>query len=121
MTGPGSRPAPPGAGPGPDPAVPPAISPPAPPGASPDPLAEAVRRSAVRAEAGRRDPEPSLARRFGQIGVLGWVIVLPTLGGVLAGGWLDRLLGTGITFAAALTMAGAALGLWLALRWMHAQ
>lgn len=114
MTGSGPRPAPPGAGPGPDPAVPPAISPPA-------PLAEAVRRSAVRAEAGRRDPEPSLARRFGQIGVLGWVIVLPTLGGVLAGGWLDRLLGTGITFAAALTMAGAALGLWLALRWMHAQ
>ncbi|WP_244908422.1 AtpZ/AtpI family protein [Cereibacter johrii] len=101
---------PPGAGPAAAP-LPPA----------PDPLAGAVRRRSLRAEAGLRDPEPSLARRFGQIGVLGWVIVLPTLGGVLAGGWLDRLLGTGIALAAALTMAGAALGLWLALRWMHAQ
>lgn len=124
MTGPGPRPAPPGAGPGPDPAPP--VSPGAEPAAAPrppapDPLAGAVRRRSLRAEAGLRDPEPSLARRFGQIGVLGWVIVLPTLGGVLAGGWLDRLLGTGITLAAALTMAGAALGLWLALRWMHAQ
>lgn len=123
MTGPGPRPAPPGAGPGPDPAPmgPPGAEPAAPLPPAPDPLAGAVRRRSLRAEAGLRDPEPSLARRFGQIGVLGWVIVLPTLGGVLAGGWLDRLLGTGITFAAALTMAGAALGLWLALRWMHAQ
>ncbi|QCP88293.1 AtpZ/AtpI family protein (plasmid) [Cereibacter sphaeroides] len=126
MTGPGPRPAPPGAGPGPDPAAAPAVSPGAGPAAAPlppapDPLAGAVRRRSLRTEAGLRDPEPSLARRFGQIGVLGWVIVLPTLGGVLAGGWLDRLLGTGIALAAALTMAGAALGLWLALRWMHAQ
>lgn len=130
MTGPVPRPAPPGAGPGPDPAAAPPVSPAVSPGAepaaaplppAPDPLAGAVRRRSLRAEAGLRDPEPSLARRFGQIGVLGWVIVLPTLGGVLAGGWLDRLLGTGITLAAALTMAGAALGLWLALRWMHAQ
>jgi ATP synthase protein I len=39
----------------------------------------------------------------------------------VVGGWLDRLLGTGITFAAALTILGAALGLWLAFRWMHQQ
>jgi|GEM_PF-4375552 len=40
---------------------------------------------------------------------------------VFIGGWLDRLLGTGITLSAALTMVGAALGLWLAFRWMHEQ
>jgi ATP synthase protein I len=84
-------------------------------------LTEAARKSRSRDEAGARDPEPSLARRFGQIGVLGWVIVGPTLLGVVVGGWLDRLLGTGITFAAALTILGAALGLWLAFRWMHQQ
>ncbi|MGP3698958.1 AtpZ/AtpI family protein [Rhodobacter sp. NSM] len=91
------------------------------PDTAPDPLAGAVRRSAGRAEAGRHDPEPSLARRFGQIGVLGWVIVLPTLAGVWIGARIDGFLGSGITAAAALTMLGAALGLWLALRWMHDQ
>jgi ATP synthase protein I len=84
-------------------------------------LAEAARRTREREEASRHDPEPSLARRFGQIGVLGWVIVGPTILGVVAGNWLDHRLGTGITMAAALTMLGAALGFWLALRWMHQQ
>ena len=84
-------------------------------------LADAARRTHALDEAGRRDPEPSLARRFGQIGVLGWVIVGPTILGVVLGNWLDRLLGTGIALAAALTMLGAALGLWLAMRWMHEQ
>lgn len=84
-------------------------------------LSEAARRSQARDEAGARDPEPSLARRFGQIGVLGWVIVGPTLMGVVVGHWLDRWLGSGITLTAALTLMGAALGLWLALRWMHEQ
>jgi len=82
---------------------------------------DAASRAEARERAGRADPEPSLARRFGQIGVLGWVIVVPTLGGLLAGHWLDEWLGSGITLAAALLMAGAALGLWLALRWMHEQ
>lgn len=82
---------------------------------------EAVRLAEAREKAGRRDPEPSLARRFGQIGVLGWMIVGPILLGVVVGRVLDRWLGTGITLTAALLMAGAALGLWLALRWMHEQ
>lgn len=84
-------------------------------------LSDAARKSLSREQAGARDPEPSLGRRFGQIGILGWVIVGPTLLGVLVGGWLDGLLDTGITLAAALTVLGAALGLWLAFRWMHEQ
>ncbi|MAS05498.1 MAG: ATP synthase subunit [Ahrensia sp.] len=84
-------------------------------------LGEAARKEAERAELLAHDPEPSLARRFGQIGILGWMIVIPVLVGIFAGSWLDRLLGTGITLAAALTFAGAALGLWLAFRWMHEQ
>lgn len=84
-------------------------------------IADAARRTHARDEAARGDPEPSLARRFGQIGVLGWVIVGPTILGVVVGNWLDHLLGTGIMLSAALTMLGAGLGLWLALRWMHEQ
>lgn len=86
-----------------------------------DKTAAAAARAERRAAEARRDPEPSLGRRFGQIGALGWIIVGPTLLGVLLGGWLDRLLGSGIVLAAALTMLGAGLGLWLALRWMHGQ
>lgn len=81
----------------------------------------AIRRAEDRDRAGRADPEPSLARRFGQIGVLGWIIVTPMLGGLALGHWLDGLIGGGITLAAALMMLGAALGLWLAIRWMHQQ
>jgi len=84
-------------------------------------LAEAARRSQDREAQARRDPEPSLARRLGQIGVLGWTIVGPTILGVALGGWLDRRLETHITMTAALTFLGAGLGFWLALRWMQAQ
>ncbi|KAF1045285.1 AtpZ/AtpI family protein [Xylophilus sp.] len=86
-----------------------------------DPTEAAARRAEAREAAGRADPEPSLGRRFGQIGVLGWTMTIPTLAGLLLGRWLDRWLGSGIVMAAALLMLGAALGLWLALRWMHEQ
>lgn len=84
-------------------------------------LSEAAREAVDLDRMIKKDPEPSLGRRFGQIGILGWMIVGPVLAGVFLGGWLDRLLGTTITFSAALTVAGAALGLWLAFRWMHEQ
>jgi len=84
-------------------------------------LGEAARKAAEREVLKTSDPEPSLARRFGQIGILGWMVVIPVLGALLIGSWLDRLFGTGVTFSAALTMAGAVLGLWLVFRWMHEQ
>ncbi|MBU2963207.1 AtpZ/AtpI family protein [Citreicella sp. C3M06] len=84
-------------------------------------IANAAKRSRERDAAALRDPEPSLAKRFGQIGVLGWVIVGPMMLGVIVGNWLDHLLGSGIMLSAALTMLGAALGLWLAMRWMNRQ
>lgn len=87
----------------------------------PDPVQQAAERAHARELAGSKDPEPSLARRFGQIGVLGWIIVLPTLGGLFVGHWLDRLFHSGITLSAALLMVGAVIGLWLSLRWMHEQ
>ncbi|MCA8879424.1 MAG: AtpZ/AtpI family protein [Rhodobacteraceae bacterium] len=87
----------------------------------PDKTAQAAERAKARDEEGRRHPEPSLARRFGQIGVLGWLIVMPMLAGLFVGHRLDRWLGSGITLAAALLMVGAGLGLWLAIRWMHEQ
>lgn len=92
------------------------------PDEQPDRRLDAAARRAVEREAqSRDDPEPSLGRRLGQIGVLGWAIVVPLLLGLFIGRWLDRQLGTGVMFAAALLFLGAAFGLWSAWRWMHRQ
>jgi ATP synthase protein I len=90
-------------------------------GAGFDRLARAAQRAVEREAAGRADPEPSLGARLGQIGVLGWAVVVPTLLFLFLGRWLDRSFGTGIFFSAPLLMVGAAIGLWSAWRWMHRQ
>jgi ATP synthase protein I len=86
-----------------------------------DRVARAARRAARRDETGRAEPEPSLGARLGQIGILGWTIVLPTLLCLALGRWLDRIAGTRVFFSAPLVMIGAAIGLWSAWRWMHRQ
>ncbi len=95
------------------------MSAPEPPEEPDDKLAEAARRTAERARQGESSPEPSLGARLGQVGVLGWAIVLPILLGLIVGRWLDRLLASGVMFSAALIMLGAAVGFWSAWRWMH--
>lgn len=62
---------------------------------------------------------PPVARRLAQIGVLGWLIVLPILAGILGGRWLDGVLRTGQLFTAALLMVGVVVGGWSAWKWMH--
>lgn len=86
-----------------------------------DRMADAAREVAVRDLRGRADPEPSLGSRLGQIGILGWAIVLPTLLGLAVGHRLDRAFGTRVFFSAPLLMIGAAVGFWSAWKWMHRQ
>ena len=83
-----------------------------------DPLVDNVRLRGERHQRWLRDGEPSVARRLGQIGVLGWIIVIPMLIGVFAGRWLDRIFQSGLFWTAPLLMLGAALGFWSAWRWM---
>lgn len=92
-----------------------------PPSGSIDPLEQASRRAAQQAAQGLANPEPSLGRRLGQIGILGWAITIPALIGLFAGRWLDRSFGTGVFFSAPLLMIGAGVGLWSAWKWMHRQ
>lgn len=79
---------------------------------------------AVQARAGR-DREarrkPTLIRHLGQIGVLGWQIVLPTLGGLALGRWADGRGQSGIFWTGALLVVGLALGCWSAWRWVQRQ
>ena len=57
-----------------------------------DRMAAAVRRQRERQREWQREGEPSMAQYVGQIGVLGWIIVAPTLIGLFIGRWLDRKL-----------------------------
>jgi ATP synthase protein I len=86
-----------------------------------DRIDRAAQRATQRDQQAREEPEPSLGSRLGQIGILGWAIVIPALLGVVIGRWLDRHFGGGIFFTAPLLMLGAAFGLWSAWRWMHRQ
>jgi ATP synthase protein I len=88
---------------------------------SPDGLADAVRKQQERRSRWLTEGEPSVMRFVGQIGVLGWIIVTPTLIGLFIGRWLDHRLGTGIFWSAPLLLLGVVMGSWSAWRWMHKQ
>jgi ATP synthase protein I len=83
-----------------------------------DPLLEEVRLRAQRESDWLKTGGPSVARRLSQIGVLGWIVVTPTLLGVFAGRWIDAKFGTGLFWTAPLLMLGVALGCWSAWKWM---
>jgi ATP synthase protein I len=84
-------------------------------------MADAVRKERARQREWREEGESSVIRFVGQIGVLGWVIVTPTLIGLFIGRWLDHKLGTGIFWSAPLLFVGVAIGFWSAWKWMHKQ
>lgn len=85
----------------------------------PDPMARAARQESERERRCAEDPDPTLGAMLGQVGVLGGTIVMPILGALALGHWLDHRFGTGIVFSATALMIGAALGFMVAWRWMH--
>ncbi|MCA0920138.1 AtpZ/AtpI family protein [Pseudooceanicola nanhaiensis] len=93
---------------------------PKPPGAN-DHLAEAARRTAARDQIAQDTPEPSLGARLGQIGILGWAVIVPTLMGVGLGRMADHYFDTGVFFTAPAIMLGAAIGFRAIWKWMHRQ
>jgi ATP synthase protein I len=84
-----------------------------------DGLVRSIRQRKERHWRWRREDEPGFARQAAQIGVLGWVIVLPALLGTFAGRWLDRRFDSGVFWTGPLLLLGVALGCWSAWRWMH--
>lgn len=83
-----------------------------------DRLLKEIRLRDERRQRWLRDGEDSVARRLAQIGVLGWIMVIPMLIGMFAGRWLDSRLHSGIFWTAPLLFLGAALGCWSAWRWI---
>ena len=86
-----------------------------------DPLVKAARQRGERQIRWLREGDPSVAQRLAQIGVLGWMIVVPMLIGVFAGRWLDQKFNSGLFCTAPLLMLGLALGCWSAWKWMQSE
>lgn len=84
-----------------------------------DPLVKVVRQRGERHRRWLREGDPSLAQRLAQIGVLGWMIVVPMLIGIFVGRWLDQIFNSGIFCTAPLLLLGLALGCWSAWKWME--
>jgi ATP synthase protein I len=84
-------------------------------------MTAAVRQQRERQREWMREGEPSMAQYVGRIGVLGWIIVAPTLIGLFIGRWLDQRFGTGIFWSAPLMGIGVIIGCWSAWKWMHKQ
>lgn len=82
-------------------------------------LGEPVRRHRERRERGLREGERSIQRNLAMIGVMGWLIVIPTLTGIFAGRWLDQTLDARIFWTSSLMFVGLVIGCWLAWRWAH--
>ncbi|WP_317203638.1 AtpZ/AtpI family protein [Janthinobacterium sp.] len=84
----------------------------------PPALADAVGARAARKLKARRRP-PLVWSGLGVMGLIGWSVVLPTLGGAALGMWLDQHQVGRHAWTLALLMAGLALGcinawLWVA-------
>jgi ATP synthase protein I len=89
-----------------------------------DRLLRVARQAVEREKRGHEIPELSLGARLGQIGVLGWAIIVPTLLGLFLGRWLDHsfIIGANhsqVFFSATFLTVGVAIGFWSAWRWMH--
>lgn len=83
-----------------------------------DPMISEIKLRSERNERWPRDGNGSVARRLAQIGVLGWITVIPILIGIFAGRWLDARFQSGIFWTAPLLVLGAVLGCWSAWRWI---
>ena len=85
----------------------------------PERLDEAVRLRRSQQERWQREGERSVGQNLAMIGALGWTIVTPTLIGIFAGRWLDRMFGSRVFWTLGLLVAGLALGCTLAWKRIH--
>lgn len=83
-----------------------------------DRLHARIARHADRKLAGRRAGTPELWFGLGMLGLVGWSVALPAVGGALAGAWLDRAHPGRVPWTILGLVAGLALGLANAWRWV---
>lgn len=81
-------------------------------------LPRAVGRRVERRLAARREAVRTIWFGFGLFGVIGWSIVLPTLGGTALGWWLDREWPGGRAWLLPCLAAGLSVGCATAWHWI---
>ena len=79
---------------------------------------EEIERSAERMRRSRESPPLSPMRGLGTFGMIGWSIVVPTVGGIFLGIWLDKVAPQVFSWTIALLFAGVILGGVIAWRWV---
>lgn len=82
-------------------------------------MEKAVHLRQSRRETWEKEGERPLWKNLSMVGALGWLIIVPTLLGVFLGRWLDKLMGTDVTFSGALTFLGVCFGFYLAWKRMN--
>ncbi|SHL56865.1 ATP synthase protein I [Roseovarius marisflavi] len=84
-----------------------------------DKPAEDIARQAERMKSRRENPGPSPLRGIGTFGMIGWSIVVPTVGGAFLGHWLDRVAPQSFSWTLALILGGVVLGAFIAAAWIN--
>jgi ATP synthase protein I len=72
-------------------------------------LASSIERTVARQRKAEREREGGFGVEASRIGTLGWLLVLPIVGGALLGHLIDRALGTRLSFTLGLLMIGVLL------------
>ena len=76
----------------------------------------ALRTRRRRHEQDEREGDQSFWATVGMMGTVGWSVMVPTVGGVFLGRWLDGLLDSGRVFMVFLMLVGLGAGCFLAWR-----
>ena len=79
---------------------------------------ERIQRGAERMQHTRRRPAYGPLRGLGALGVVGWSVALPTVGGALLGLWLDRVAPARFSWPIALMLGGLVIGVIVAWDWV---
>lgn len=84
----------------------------------PDKSKDDILRHAKRMKSNRENPGPSPLRGIGTFGMIGWSIVVPTVGGAFLGRWLDRTYPQVFSWTIALILGGIVVGALIVMGWI---
>lgn len=84
----------------------------------PDKSKDDILRHAKRMKSNRENPGPSPLRGIGTFGMIGWSIVVPTVGGAFLGRWLDRAYPQTFSWTIALIIGGVVVGAFIVMGWI---
>jgi len=77
---------------------------------APGPNDDFVREVGKQAQRRRENRGRGVWRGIAQVGTVGWMVVLPAVGGAFLGRWIDARYGTGIMWTLALLVVGLVVG-----------